>query len=361
MITILDYAERIIHCGGKLFLYGCGEIGTLMEEFLSHYGIKISGYLVSDGHMKIDTINGINIFEISKTACSEKDGIILAVSSLYYNEIIPEIVNKNYKNLYFLRLEEIYVAKAMKKLSELGVDLRTDILDFGEFKFPNLFEFASKEMTVSELYETISEFQDLVYPFLDDYSQVAEGLYEHKKVRLDKNDIVLDCGANIGLFSARAAALGCKVFSFEPSPIPSQYLKMVKEIYHNITIVPYALAEKEGVSTFFDVESNIGAGNIIGSTHDGLGKRFKVKVTTVDEFVKKNRLEKLDFIKADIEGAERMMLKGARETLRRYSPKLSVCFYHLYDDIPVLTDLILDANPNYKITYAWQKLYAWVE
>ena len=68
-----------------------------------------------------------------------------------------------------------------------------------------------------------------------------------------------------------------------------------------------------------------------------------------------------DFIKADIEGAERMMLKGARDTLKRYSPKLALCTYHHHDDIAVMTDLILGANPNYKIVYAWMKLYAWVE
>ena len=71
-------------------------------------------------------------------------------------------------------------------------------------------------------------------------------------------------------------------------------------------------------------------------------------------------LERVDFIKADIEGAERLMLKGAQETLRRFAPKLSICTYHLPDDKEVLEALIKQANPHYVIEHRWQKLYAHV-
>jgi len=77
--------------------------------------------------------------------------------------------------------------------------------------------------------------------------------------------------------------------------------------------------------------------------------KIEVRTTTLDNFVHENNLQKVDFIKADIEGAERIMLKGARQVLRDFSPKLSICTYHFPDDPQVLRELTLDANPNYVI------------
>ena len=89
-------------------------------------------------------------------------------------------------------------------------------------------------------------------------------------------------------------------------------------------------------------------------------KKIAVRQTSVDAFVREHALPRVDFIKVDIEGAERLMLTGAQETLARFSPKLAICTYHLPDDKEVLTDLILRANPNYHVEYKWQKLYAYV-
>jgi hypothetical protein len=81
---------------------------------------------------------------------------------------------------------------------------------------------------------------------------------------------------------------------------------------------------------------------------------------TLDGFVHENNLEKVDFIKADIEGAERYMLMGAKNVLHDFAPKIAICTYHLPDDPKVLRELILDANPKYIIEEKYKKLYAYV-
>ena len=87
----------------------------------------------------------------------------------------------------------------------------------------------------------------------------------------------------------------------------------------------------------------------------------EVDVTTIDRFISEKGIERVDFIKADIEGAERLMLAGAKETLRRFAPNLAVCTYHFDDDPQVLEALIKDANPNYRVVHKWKKLFAKAE
>ena len=43
---------------------------------------------------------------------------------------------------------------------------------------------------------------------------------------------------------------------------------------------------------------------------------------TLDEFVKEKRLDKIDFVKVDIEGFEMNFLQGAKETIKQFKPKL---------------------------------------
>jgi FkbM family methyltransferase len=86
----------------------------------------------------------------------------------------------------------------------------------------------------------------------------------------------------------------------------------------------------------------------------------RIRITTLDAFVESNGIERIDFIKADIEGAERDMLKGATRVLRDFAPKLAICTYHLPDDPAVLEGIIKSANPGYKVVHLRHKLFACV-
>jgi FkbM family methyltransferase len=186
----------------------------------------------------------------------------------------------------------------------------------------------------------------------------TEGLYEYKNIQLEKGDIVIDAGANIGEFSALAGVKGCKSYAFEPMPGIIDILAKTAEWNPGITICEYALADKASELYF-----NEDAEGILGSSFVmPLKKANKVKVKAIDldTFVEKNKLHRVDFIKADIEGAERYMLMGAKQTLKEFAPKLAICTYHLPDDPRVLRELILDANPNYIIEERWKKMYAHV-
>lgn len=112
------------------------------------------------------------------------------------------------------------------------------------------------------------EFIDILLPYLFeknhfilDESFYCEGPYEILgKIFLEKNDVVIDCGANMGMFSALASVKNCKVFAFEPMQyIIDTYLKKTVVMNKNIEICPWALSDKEG-EAFFELNiNNIGA------------------------------------------------------------------------------------------------------
>ena len=61
-------------------------------------------------------------------------------------------------------------------------------------------------------------------------------------------------------------------------------------------------------------------------------------VLTLDAIVAQSRLNRVDFIKMDIEGSEHFALRSARGTLRRFKPRMAIYTYHLLDD-PVVVRL----------------------
>lgn len=81
------------------------------------------------------------------------------------------------------------------------------------------------------------------------------------------------------------------------------------------------------------------------STNESVSKQATIKTTSIDEFVSENNIEKVDFIKMDIEGAETRALIGGSETIKKHRPQLAICIYHSpldYYEIPLLLDSILE-------------------
>lgn len=214
------------------------------------------------------------------------------------------------------------------------------------------------------------EFPDLVLPYVIEkkgrkynFSEIdklmVEGPYElNENVSIKEGNVVVDCGANIGLFSAIAGKKSSLVYAFEPDrEIIKLYLEKTKKWNQNIQIQPYALSSNCGKAVFSRNKDDMGGGSLMNSKSDDT---FEVETITLDQFAIKNKVEKIDFIKADIEGAERELLLGATEVMRKMHPKLSICTYHLPDDPEVLQKIVLDSNPNYIIEHKYKKMYAYV-
>ena len=192
----------------------------------------------------------------------------------------------------------------------------------------------------------------------------AEGPYENNEVKINKNDIVIDAGAHMGLFSIFCAYKEVKkVYAFEPQ-------KLVQEILNNnihlnsledkVQSIFYGISDRKIIKELFhSFDSTAGASTVL--KRNDIIDSEKVQCIDLDSWVIENNIPRIDFIKADIEGAERELLLGATKVLKEFYPRLAICTYHLPDDPKILKEIILNANSEYKIYQTSHKLYALVQ
>lgn len=150
--------------------------------------------------------------------------------------------------------------------------------------------------------------------------------------RLDPHAVFLDVGANQGEFSVAAArVLGFgKVIAFEPVTEYRERLagNVALNGFNNVLIVPVALGEQEGSLPIYDENAPFAD----GTRNEGLPTLFAfgsrnhprevVRVRPLDDVLDELDVARVDLIKLDIEGAEWMALRGAKNTIQRYRPVL---------------------------------------
>ena len=139
-----------------------------------------------------------------------------------------------------------------------------------------------------------------------------------------QNGILFDIGANHGsyaLYLSRLAA-GAKIYAFEPHPATFAFLDKRMENVGSVEVVNAAMADKPGEMKLYDFRSED------GSTQASLSAsavalysadlvEHTVNCTTVDAFMEKFGLKRIDLLKIDTEGHDLSVMRGAAKVLRQ--------------------------------------------
>ena len=162
----------------------------------------------------------------------------------------------------------------------------------------------------------------------DDYLDSVSGTFEPDMVRLfsllvGSDDVVFDVGANIGCTSILFSQLASKVYSFEPSPSTFQYLEM--NVNHanakNINMFNVGLGNGAGKFTLTFASNNRAGGFVSDKMQASSGHQVEDIIIEIgDDFISKNSIAKLDFIKIDVEGFELNVINGLRSTIMKFEP-----------------------------------------
>ncbi|MGM5629753.1 FkbM family methyltransferase [Apibacter raozihei] len=147
---------------------------------------------------------------------------------------------------------------------------------------------------------------------------------------LDKDSVFFDIGVNMGYYIYYAEQLVHpeNIVGFEPHP---ELYKRIKHLFPKIHTSNIALSNTCEVLNFkvpiINSHETTGRGTLnteYKEENETSSKIYEVQTETLDRFIKNHQIEKISFIKIDVEGAEIKVIEGAKETLRKFRPTLLI-------------------------------------
>ncbi len=163
-------------------------------------------------------------------------------------------------------------------------------------------------------------------------SLLFQGLFEPGTCDLIRrilrpDDVAFDVGANLGCYTVLMAGIvkGGACHAFEPSRALFDRLRLncqANDLGPNLVLNQLAVGERDG-EAWLHTFSGLGHGH---SSLSALGRsdftRTAIRVVSLDSYVREHAVDRVDFIKVDVEGAERSVLRGASSLFERDPPPL---------------------------------------
>lgn len=154
----------------------------------------------------------------------------------------------------------------------------------------------------------------------------------------EAGSIVIDGGAFDGGTATVFTEMGYKVYAFEMDKENFALARKVAD-EHNFVIENYGLGSYKHEMAY---DKRLSSSRISETGSE------VAQIITIDEYVRKNNLPRVDFIKLDVEGAELDVLKGAAMTIARFKPILAISAYHKWNDFWTLMNFVKSIRTDYE-------------
>lgn len=150
--------------------------------------------------------------------------------------------------------------------------------------------------------------------------------FTNSKKTLNKESVFFDVGTNAGSFIKALDLFAFpNVHCFEPHPFLSA---KTKEVYPHITMNSFCLGKSNGPIDIYIPSLSVGLSSVVRRpAFDQLNQDItvlNVKCQTVDSYCSEHGIQQIDFIKIDVEGAEKFVLEGAKDMLQSHRIKAGI-------------------------------------
>lgn len=330
----MDLWTYLASASKTIVMYGMGNGADKIISVCESYGIEVSDFFASDGFVRGQIFHGKRVMSFSEIKEKYgKDNIIVLVA---FASSLPDV---------------------MQRIAEVADECETYIPDVpvrGCNVFCEAFENEHKEKIEEaynlladerskEVFRGVIEFRrsgrlDILTSTADARSDVMSDLLNFKKYR-----VAADIGAYNGDTAQELTEL-CphieKIFALEPDR--RNFRKLASFAESETRVIPInSAAWKENTTLIFDDSGNRNAGLDDGSSR----RHAEVDAVALDSILS----EQVDYIKYDVEGAEKEAIEGTEETIKKYHPDLLISVYHRTEDLHELILQIHSIAPEYKL------------
>lgn len=242
------------------------------------------------------------------------------------NTLLERNLGGNFKNWFLNIFCPSCEILSKFKINKIDTDDKFNLIWLKGYDTPVVL---SKTISIHSINQVVAE---QFYKWSWHYYQIAETM-------VHQDDVVFDCGSAEGIFSFITRANCKKVFAFEPL---QEYLDGLKRTFsgiNNVFVVNEALGDKIG-TVFFEKSG-------ISSQVSEIETKTVVKINTIDNFCQTHKTQ-VNYIKADIEGFESNLLRGAENSIRFYKPKIAITVYHPENNVLEIKTYLASLVSDYK-------------
>ncbi len=319
-----------------LCVFGGGTFGHMWLDLFEKYNINVD-FICDNDINKWGKKFGRQISCISpKKLESFKDDVNIVVATRHSATIEKQLSNQGFVNIFIAPLEIFYFKN---NFQYVGNKKECLVLKKNISKLLTICaDEDSKKVCINLIKRWMEDIREPM-PYVDDQYFVED------IIKLGKNEIFVDAGAfdgdSIQAFLNKVNYQFIAIYGFEMDP------KIYKKLYLNINNME---KYKEKILLYniglWDEKCEVSYSSNDTSSYVNPCGCEKISMDKLDSLI-----DKVSFLKMDIEGAELQALQGAKEIISRDKPKLAVCVYHLADHLWEVPFYIKKLVPEYKIYF----------